>query len=188
MIQTSQTTETLPRTLEEFIDWEPNDGFKYEWNDGGIIQFTGMKQEQYYIYDRLLDLFIERGYKKSGTMIAEPDVQLSGIQMRRPDIACFDKGQFERGGNGEAAIPAFAIEIVSRNDQINQMEKKLVEYFKAGVRVVWVIIPSHKIVYVHTCTTRREVKVCLGSDICSAAPVLPDFEIQVDALLAVSEE
>ncbi len=183
MIQTSQSTETLPRTLEEFAAWEPTDGFKYEWNDGEIIQFTGMKKEQFYIYDILLDLFIDKGYKKTGTLMAEPDVELTGIQMRRPDIACFTKEQVERGRNGGETIPAFAIEIISSNDQINQMEKKLVEYFKAGMQVVWVIIPSHKIVYVHTYTNRREVKLCLGSDICSAAPVLPDFEIPVDALL-----
>ena len=183
MIQTAQTTKTLPRTLEEFIDWEPNDGFKYEWNDGEIIKSTRMKQEQYYIYDRLLDLFIDRGYKKSGTIIAEPDVHLSSIQMRRPDIACFTKDQYEGGIVDKAAIPAFAIEIISNNDQINQMEKKLTEYFLGGVQVVWVIIPNNKIVYIHTNITRREVKICLGNDVCSAAPALPDFEIRVDELL-----
>lgn len=26
----------LPKTLEEFRDWEPTDGFKYEWYDGGL--------------------------------------------------------------------------------------------------------------------------------------------------------
>lgn len=188
MIQASQITETLPRTLEEFIDWEPNDGFKYEWNDGEIIQFTGMKQAQFYIYDILLELFFDKGYKKSHSMIAEPDVELTGIQMRRPDIAFYTKEQVKKGRKEETVIPAFAIEIISSNDQINQMEKKLVEYFKAGMQVVWVVIPSQRIVYVHSYSNRREVKLCLGSDVCSAAPVLPDFEIQVDALLASPEE
>lgn len=184
MIQTSSTTEALPRTLEEFAAWEPNDGFKYEWNDGEIIQFTGMQKEQFYIYEILLRIFFDKEYIKSGTLIAEPDVDLTGIQMRRPDIAYYTREQVEKGRKGVEVIPAFVIEIISRNDQINQMEKKLVEYFKAGIQVVWVIIPSHKIVYVHTYANRREVKLCLGSDICSATPVLPDFEIQVDTLLA----
>lgn len=187
MIQTSQTIEMLPRTLEEFINWEPNDGFKYEWNDGEIIKFTGMQKEQFYIYDTLLGLFIDGGYKKLGTLIAEPDVDLSGIQMRRPDIAYYTKAQIEKGRKGEEVIPDFVIEIISSNDQINQMEKKLTEYFKAGVQVVWVIIPNHKVVYVHTYTSRREVSICLENDVCSATPVLPDFEISVNQLLAVSE-
>ncbi|TAG59638.1 MAG: Uma2 family endonuclease, partial [Runella slithyformis] len=34
MTQTSPTAVAaqLPRTLEEFLAWEPNDGLKYEWN------------------------------------------------------------------------------------------------------------------------------------------------------------
>lgn len=188
MIQISQTPETLPHTLEEFIAWEPNDGYKYEWNDGEIIKFRGMQKEQFYIYDILLGLFFDKGYKKLGTLIAEPDVDLSGIQMRRPDIAYYAKEQIEKGRRGEEVIPAFVMEIISSNDQINQMEKKLTEYFKAGVQVVWVIIPNHKVVYVHTYTSRREVRISLENDMCSAAPVLPDFEISVNQLLALSDD
>ena len=43
MIVTSEIA-SIPRTLEEFLLWDPNDGFKYEWNDGELIKFTGMKQ------------------------------------------------------------------------------------------------------------------------------------------------
>jgi hypothetical protein len=41
----------LPQSLDEFMEWEPEDGFKYEWNDGALIQTTGMKKQQYFIYD-----------------------------------------------------------------------------------------------------------------------------------------
>lgn len=92
MVQTSGPI--LPQTLEAFIDWEPNDGFKYEWNDGEIIRFSGMKQ-QYFIYDVLSALFIEKGYHKLGTLMAGPDVMLTAIQMRRPDVAYFTNEQVE---------------------------------------------------------------------------------------------
>ena len=36
----------LPKTLEEFLVWEPEDGFKYEWNNGEIIQMNGMDKKQ----------------------------------------------------------------------------------------------------------------------------------------------
>jgi len=182
MIQTSQNTVQLPRTLEEFLDWEPNDGYKYEWNDGDIIQFTGMKKEQLYIYDLLLGLFFEQGYKKVGTLVAEQDVMLSGIQMRRPDISYFTREQIQKSKAGEDVIPEFVIEIISNNDQINQLEKKITEYFKAGVKVIWNIIPEHEVVYVYT--SRREVKICIEEDVCSAKPVLPLFEIKASALFS----
>ena len=104
MIQTSQNVNQLPRTLEEFLVWEPNDGYKYEWNDGELIQFTGMKKEQLYIYDLLSQLFIEKGYWKGGTFVAEQEVMLTGIQMRRPDIAYFTKEQIKRSRNSENVI------------------------------------------------------------------------------------
>ncbi len=58
----------FPQTLDAFIDWEPTDGFKYEWNDGEIIRFSGMKKKQYFIYGILNKLFIEKGYYKNGML------------------------------------------------------------------------------------------------------------------------
>ena len=171
----------LPRTLAEFQDWEPNDGFKYEWNDGELIKFTGMNRKQVKVYDILLNLFIDKGYKKTGTFVAEYDVQLTGIQMRRPDIAYLTKEQIESADKGTDEIPEFMIEIISGNDQINQVEEKIIEYYKAGVKVVWLVFPDRKSVHIYT--SRRNVKICIENDICSAAPVLPDFEIGVDVLL-----
>ncbi len=186
MIQTSQTvTEILPQSLEAFLDWEPNDGFKYEWNDGEIITFTGMKKEQFYIFNRLNKLFFQKGYIETGSLVTEQDVHLSGIQMRRPDIAYLTDEQGEQGRLGQEMIPAFVIEIISNNDQINQMERKLTEYFKAGVQVVWTVIVEERVVNIYT--SRRDVRICLENDICSAAPVLPDFEISVNDMLVVSE-
>ena len=83
-------------------------------------------------------------------------------------------------------ISEFVIEIISNNDQINQLEKKITEYFKAGVKVIWNIIPEREVVYVYT--SRRDVKICLENDICSANPVLEDFEIRVNELFALPTE
>ena len=62
---------TLPTTLEEFMAWEPEDGFKYEWNDGELIKFVGMNRKQVFIYEALNQLFIEKGLWKTGTLISE---------------------------------------------------------------------------------------------------------------------
>lgn len=171
----------IPKTLEEFFNWEPNDGFKYEWNDGELIKFTGIKQQQWYIYEVLNMLFIEKGYHKIGTLMA--DVNLTGIQLRRPDIAYFTREQIQLGReNEENIIPEFAIEVISTNDQILQVRKKLNEYFKNGVKVVWLVYPNEQEVEVFT--SYKQVKICTGDDIYSASPVLPDFEIGVDDIFA----
>ena len=178
----TQEISTLPKTLAEFMLWEPEDGYKYEWNDGELIQFTGMNKKQVYIYDLLLDLFIDKGYKKNGTLVAEYDTMLSGIQMRRPDIAYLTKEQIVQTRAGVDVIPEFVIEILSESDNVNKVEEKVAEYFKAGVRVVWNIYLEQKVIYVYT--SRRDVKICIEDDVCSAKPVLPDFEISVSQIFA----
>ena len=175
----------FPQTLEAFIDWEPTDGFKYEWNDGEIIRFSGMKKKQYFIYGILNRLFSKKGYYEQGMLMAEPDVMLTPIQMRRPDIAYFTYEQAERGRQGEDVIPAFVIEILSETDQAYRIEEKIAEYFKAGVQVIWNINPEQEVVYVYT--SRKHVTICLEDDICFASPVLPDFTISVNTLFAHSE-
>jgi Uma2 family endonuclease len=180
-------TPALPRTLAEFQEWEPTDGFKYEWNDGEIITFTGMEKKQLYIYQTLQILFIQKGYWQSGTLVAEQEVMLTGIQMRRPDVAYFNNEQIQQTKQGIDAIPEFVVEIISGNDNINKVEAKIAEYYKAGaggvpLKVVWLILPEEKVVHIYT--SRKQVQICTDDDICSAKPVLPDFEISVNALFA----
>ena len=172
----------FPQTLDEFLDWEPVDGYKYEWNDGELIRFSGMKKKQYFIYNGLSKLFYQKGYHQRGTLMAEPDVMLTVIQMRRPDIAYFTDDQIAQGRNGGDVIPAFVVEVLSESDQAYRIEEKIAEYFKAGVQVVWNILPERQVVYVYT--SRKHVTICLEDDACSADPVLPDFTISVNTLFA----
>ncbi len=181
-----QQSPALPTNLAEFLEWEPEDGFKYEWNDGEIIQFNGIDIKQLFIFEAINDLFIEKGIWKKGTLVAEQNIMLNGIQLRRPDIAYFTKLQVRQGKSGEQEIPEFVIEIISTNDKSYKIEEKLTEYFKAGaggvpLKVVWNIYPETKLIYVFT--ARKTVKICMEDDVCSAAPVLPEFEIKVSEIL-----
>ena len=176
----TQEISTLPKTLAEFMLWEPEDGHKYEWNDGELIQFTGMNKKQVYIYDILNRFFVNKGYLELGTLVSEYDTMLTGIQMRRPDIVYLSREQIEQTKIGEDVIPEFVIEILSESDNVNKVEEKVAEYFKAGVRIVWNIYLEQKVIYVYT--SRRHVKICIEDDICSAKPVLPDFEISVNQI------
>ena len=172
----------IPKSLSEFIEWVPNDGYKYEWNDGEIIKFTGMNKTQVYIFEILSRLFAKKGLIENGTLVSEYDTILSGIQMRRPDIAYLTSEQTKQGRIGIDVIPEFVIEIISTNDKLYPVQEKITEYFKAGVKVVWLILPDEKLIEIYT--SRRDVKICIEDDVCSAAPVLPDFEIKVSELFA----
>lgn len=97
--------------------------------------------------------------------------------MRRPDVAYLTKEQITLTKQGEDEIPEFAIEIISGNDKANKVEEKTIEYFKAGVKVLWLIYPDNKTVQVYT--SLKQAQICTDDDICSAKPVLGDFEIKV---------
>jgi hypothetical protein len=50
MTQAALTAAQLPRTMAEFADWEPN--------DGEMIKFIGVQQQQWYVYEILNGHFI----------------------------------------------------------------------------------------------------------------------------------
>jgi Uma2 family endonuclease len=176
--------EKLPTTLEEFSNWDaPIDGFKYEWHDGEIIKFEKMKRKHLKLISVLMRLFDKTKAKQlNGLLICEQDVELSAIQMRRPDLAFFSGEQIEDETNENEPIPAFVIEVISPTDDATKVEAKLVEYFKVGVKVLWHIYPEIEAVYVYT--ARKIVKICTNEDTCSASPVLDDYEISVNELFS----
>ncbi|MCE7058659.1 Uma2 family endonuclease [Dyadobacter sp. CY343] len=179
-------SSVLPRTLDEFQEWESVDGFKYEWNDGKIIRFGKLKKKHLFIIRRLQQLFYRTvAFQKGSALIMEQDVMLSGIQMRRPDLAYFSGTQIDASVTSDKEpIPEFLIEVISPTDDAENVEEKLVEYFNANVKVVWHIYPENEVVYVYT--SRKNVFICTDLDICSAAPVMPDFAISARDLLSTS--
>jgi Uma2 family endonuclease len=172
----------LPKTLEEFIEFESNDGLKYEWNDGELITFEGLKSVHLQIYRILSRLFFRNEIRNRGTIVAKQDVMLTPLELRRPDIAYFTKEQVKNTKNDIEEIPEFVIEVISGNDNINKVEEKIIEYFKAGVKIVWLIMPESRTVHVYT--SKKNVTICYDNDICSAKPVLEDFEISVNDIFA----
>ncbi|WP_461076474.1 Uma2 family endonuclease [Spirosoma flavus] len=170
----------LPTTFEEFLRFEPNDGIKYEWNDGELITFARMKRKHLQLIRQLNRLFLQtKAHQAGGELICEQDVMLTGIQMRRPDMAYFSDEQIRN--EEDEPIPAFCIEVISPTDEGEKIEAKRIEYFKAGVQVVWHIYPENAEVHVYT--SRKTVQICSDDDICSAQPVLDDFTISVNQLL-----
>lgn len=97
---------------------------------------------------------------------------------RRADIAYLSSVQMQTSRNGELSVSPFVVEVIPKNDQINEVEEKPQEYFANGVQVLWGVFPKLKRVNVYRSV--RDITVCFGDEVCSAAPALPDFEITVN--------
>jgi Uma2 family endonuclease len=175
--------------LSERISWadfkadylEREDDFKYEWVNG-VVEKTprSMDRKQFYIVQNLLDFF---GYLKfsgqiDGSLIPEGDT-FFGENHRRPDVAYYTDAQIEAAADDADAEPQFVIEIISTTDQMNRVHKKMRDYRASKIPVVWHIFPELQEVHVFH---GRKSEVYIGEDICSADPVLPQFQLSVDAI------
>ena len=172
--------------LETFLEKYTNrdDPFKYEWNNGVIEKKEKtMNRDQTKILQRLMRLFTKtKAYSLGGELINEVDMYMTSYRRtRRADIVYMTPEQMEESPNGEPTVCPFVMEVISKNDQINDVGDKTIEYFENGVEVLWIIYPKLKKVEVYT--SLDDVKICYGDSICSATPVLPDFQITVKDLL-----
>lgn len=77
-------------------------------------------------------------------------------------------------------VPDLAAEVLSRSNTSAEMRRKREEYFRAGVRLVWLIDPATRTVEVYTspsdCVTLNDEDELTGGD------VLPGFKLAVREL------
>lgn len=182
-----QTASRRLISLQTFLERYANreQPYKYEWNKGVVEKKPRtMNRDQFLLLQKLMRLFTQtQAYSAMGELLAEVDMYLPRAERtRRADIAYLSGEQMRASRNGEPSVCPFVIEVVSKNDQINDMEDKKIEYFANGVQVLWIVFPQAQKVEVYQ--SPKNVTICFGDDICSAAPVLPDFEISVRELFA----
>ncbi|MEQ1745943.1 MAG: Uma2 family endonuclease [Saprospiraceae bacterium] len=156
---------------------------KYEWNKGVVEKKPRtMNRDQFLLLQKLMRLFTKtKAYAAMGELIAEVDMYLpEANRTRRADIAYLSGEQMRASRNGVPTICLFVVEVVSKNDQVYDLEEKKIEYFANGVQVLWVVFPQAKKVEVYR--SPKDVAICFGDDRCSATPVLPDFELSANEL------
>ena len=174
-------------SLEKFLQWEqPEDHYKYEWVDGSLEKTEYMmKNTELFIVKNIQQQFEKTDAKKKGGLLAaETIVKLSETIVRIPDLAYFSEKQIVDAYKENAQpIPTFIIEIISPNEKGTKIERKALEYFEAGVQVIWQVYPELEMVKV--LTSPKLVKVCFEKDVCSAKPAVPGLEITVKELFGV---
>ena len=110
---------------------------------------------------------------------------------RRPDVAYVSHGRWPKGvripsARSWAVVPDLAIEVVSPTDPAIDIEAKVVEYFEAGVRLVWVVYPATERVYRHE--SLEVVHVVTRQGELDGGAVLPGFRLAVASLFEFASE
>jgi Uma2 family endonuclease len=114
---------------------------------------------------------------------------LATARNRRPDGAFVTYGRWPKGrpvptDNAWDVVPDLAVEVTSPTDLADEIMQKIVEYFQAGVRLVWLVYAQHQLVYVYDSPTR--VRILTRDDELDGGPVLPDFRLPLAELFPES--
>jgi len=108
-------------------------------------------------------------------------------KVRKPDVAFVKRERFTQEHLNEGFLsiaPDLAVEVVSTNDEVEDLNEKVEEYLAAGIPLVWIIDPANAIVIIH----RKDGSVAKlhRNDELSGEDVLPGFTCKVADLFPAS--
>jgi Uma2 family endonuclease len=109
--------------------------------------------------------------------------------VRIPDVAFISWDHFPNRKRPKEPIPELApdlaVEVLSRSNSKPEMNRKLEEYFAAGVRLVWIVDPRKRTARVYT-ALNQSVLIKEGQSLDGGA-VLPGFVLPLSELFADDE-
>jgi Uma2 family endonuclease len=179
-------TMNLPIVLDEPL-YEMDNGDKYEVAPMGVFAATIAS-----MLSGWMNAFAaprQLGFAVTETVF-EWDSENGKLQ-RRPDVAFirFDRWQpppdWQNDPPAFQVVPNLAVEAISPTNTADSVETKIVEYFAAGVELVWVIYPRQRRIYVHQ--SPSQAKVLQINDELDGGNVLPGFKVKLSDLFAVPQ-
>ena len=85
-----------------------------------------------------------------------------------------------------AVAPDLAVEVISPTDVGRASMDKMVEYFTAGCRAVWIVWPNLEQVHVYASPT--SVRIFAQGDVLEGDPVVPGFRLAIAVLFPPEDE
>jgi Uma2 family endonuclease len=178
----STETKTKRMTAEEFYDWvhQPEQANKwFELVRGEVIELPPPRRPHGVVCVKVaaaLDRYVTergKGYvacNDSGVILErDPDT------VRGPDVALYEDADAFADLHpkyGEVP-PRLAVEVLSPDDRASQLMRKITEYLRGGVGMVWVIDPESRTVTVHR-PDRAQVEIGEAEEL-TGDDVLPSF-------------
>jgi Uma2 family endonuclease len=106
---------------------------------------------------------------------------------RRPDVAyvSYDRWPRRRRVQRDAAwevVPDLAIEIISPSNTASEVLNKIRDYFRTGVRRVWVVYPVEGQVYIYDTPTSVRILSLEAGDSLDGGDLLPGFTLPLATL------
>lgn len=185
-------TTTSLMTAEEFFDWAnrpENEGRRYELENGGVVEMPSPGELHGVVCWLIAHVLGNYLFSRGGGYLCTNDtgliVRRSPDTVRGPDILVFlttkTVQQMNRGFADE--VPAAVVEVFSPSDKPGQLNRRIAQYHKRGVPLVWVVYPEDRTVDVHR--PGRAADSLTEGDELAGGDVLPDFRCRVADLFAL---
>jgi Uma2 family endonuclease len=131
-----------------------------------------------------------RGRKLGVLAGADGMVKLNVNLVRIPDVSFVAKDDLPERKKLEQGMlpvaPTLAIEVLSPSNTKREMERKRMDYFRAGTKLVWEIDPKLRVVHVYTGPNKK--RRLAEKDVLTAGKVLPGFELPLRELFSVLDD
>lgn len=154
----STKTTTKLMTAEQFFEWaeRPENREKsYELQRGEVVEMPSPSERHCLVCSNVG--YILNGYvrqRRQGYVLTND----AGIVLERdpdtvrgPDVVLFTTNRRYDEMNPKFAegIPALAVEVLSPSDRIGKMTRRIAQFLKSGIRLVWLIDPEARDVTVY---------------------------------------
>jgi Uma2 family endonuclease len=174
-------------TVEDVVDFDAHQDQLCELIDGTLVRKVVGFYESF-LASRLMVLISQFvAEHRLGIVAGEAGMmQLFPDEVRIPDVSFISHKRLTNSGFPDEAAPHMApdlaVEVISRGNTRQEMDRKLKEYFEAGTRAVWYVYPeTRKVIAFQGVDTFIEL---IESDTLDAGDVLPGLTIDLKALFA----
>jgi Uma2 family endonuclease len=182
------STETATRqlTASEFFDWvmrPENEPRHYELERGKVVEVSRPGERHGLVCSNvttMLNLYTRKRrkgyalYNDAGVILErDPDT------VRGPDVMYFEKSKGYDQMNPKFAegVPTLAVEVLSPNDSHGKVARRIAEFQKAGIQMIWVVDPDGSDVTVYQ--RGHDPYVVEAGQELTGDDVLPEFRCPV---------
>ena len=174
-------------TEQDVIDIEARENRLCELVDGVLVEKTVGYYEARLalLIGHFLEDFLEQ-HDLGIVLGADGTLRLMPGLVRIPDISFIS---WQRLPNRELPaepipdlVPDLAVEVLSEGNTVAEMRRKLAEYFRVGVRLVWFIDPTLRCAEVYTAANK--VRQLNENQVLKGGKVLPGFSLRLRDLFA----
>jgi Uma2 family endonuclease len=182
-------------TAEQFFDWTQrpeNQGRQYELVRGKVMEMSRPGERHCVVCGNVgwvLNNYI-RQRRRGRVLTNDPGIVVARDPdtVRGPDVLLFDdhKPYDELNPKFAEGVAKLAVEVLSPNDRVGKVTKRVGEYLAAGIALVWIVDPEARDVTVYRAGQTSEVFE--GDETLTGFDVLPGLTCRLADVFFVAGE